>query len=233
MCEIQSGDIKIRNEMAIGSTYYKFPGDHFKCETKKTTLIPKQSIEKRLIKDYLETNFKLFDQNIFSIIEEYIYSNEEKYQYLVSHDGGLKDKWLISKSERRFDQIHGVCYINHFKSNELESISNYKNGKLHGKYVEYYLDGRIHIEGQYENGLKVGMWNEYLLNKTPIRQSQYKNGLLDGTSVMRFLNGEHHILFNYKDGKKDGDCVEYTEEGKIKRVVKFRDGEKANNCLIM
>ena len=39
-----------------------------------------------------------------------------------------------------------------FNNNKISLIENYKNGKLHGKYEQYFENGSLQISGEYREG---------------------------------------------------------------------------------
>ncbi|MGY0395057.1 toxin-antitoxin system YwqK family antitoxin [Fusobacterium sp. SYSU M8A802] len=51
-----------------------------------------------------------------------------------------------------------------FNNNEMVLIENYKNGKLHGKYEQYFENGSLQISGEYREGKPVGKFYEFKEN---------------------------------------------------------------------
>lgn len=52
----------------------------------------------------------------------------------------------------------------------------YKNGKIDGKFLEYYNTGELKEIGTYENGLREGNWREFYKNGKILRKGKYVKG---------------------------------------------------------
>ncbi|MBO72920.1 MAG: hypothetical protein CMD35_04800 [Flavobacteriales bacterium] len=48
-------------------------------------------------------------------------------------------------------------------------VEHYKEGVLDGKYVEYYLDGKVKAKGEYKNGVLVGEIEYFNEDGTPLK----------------------------------------------------------------
>lgn len=121
--------------------------------------------------------------------------------------------------------IHEVTYYK--DTNQiLEEYTRTEDGKLHGKYVNYYEDGQIQSKLRFwygalegigrffnEDGyttqvatFKAGKLSGKMLlyqGDTPISLLNYKNGKLNGTGLM-FTNRKIQAIINYKEGKMEG-----------------------------
>lgn len=88
------------------------------------------------------------------------------------------------------------------------------NGELHGKYKEFYENGKILSETTYENGLRQGKSITYLENGKVIGKTNYIDGKKEGKSIETFKNMIQKKA-NYKNDKIDGDMFLYYPNGKL------------------
>ena len=51
----------------------------------------------------------------------------------------------------------------------IVKIEYYKDGVLDGKYIEYYLSGKIKAKGEYKEGELVGEIEEFNEDGTPLK----------------------------------------------------------------
>ena len=82
----------------------------------------------------------------------------------------------------------------------LVTAMNYKEDKLEGMQVGYFLSGNKKFEGQYENNMEEGEWNWY-----------YEMGYIEST-------------VNYRQGKKEGNQYFYSHSGLLIRTEKYSNG---------
>jgi len=100
------------------------------------------------------------------------------------------------------------------KSNNVMTRESYKNGKLEGKKITYYLNGKITEESNYLNGLLEGESNNYSPDGVLLKKLQYRNNLLVGEAFYYDANGAVTIEGHYKEGKKNG-LWKYYKNGKV------------------
>lgn len=70
-----------------------------------------------------------------------------------------------------------------FNNNKISLIENYKNGKLHGKYEQYFENGSLQISGEYREGEPVGKFYEFKENGSLLRVVKVEK---DGTIKTEF-----------------------------------------------
>ncbi|NOY41958.1 MAG: toxin-antitoxin system YwqK family antitoxin [Planctomycetes bacterium] len=143
--------------------------------------------------------------------------------------------------------------------------SQYEDGKLqiergvallsnelvlnHGKYTEYYHDGKKFVEGNFQRGIHSGEWqywhpNEQLCKKIVFKdgrpngqwetfredgtreaKKQYLNGLRHGEWIRYFADGEQpKVKMTYNHGKIEGDRLTYFENGQKHQHIIFKNG---------
>ncbi|GAB5417785.1 MAG: hypothetical protein Crog4KO_24660 [Crocinitomicaceae bacterium] len=132
-----------------------------------------------------------------------IYRNMKKDSIWVNYTPGGK---LSTKEEFSGDKLDGITYV-YFVTNELASQTpvvatkkTYKDGMLHGDYVEYFVTGRTKLRGKYVNNRQDGAWEEF------------------------HLNGKRAMTLRYDDGKKHGYQIAYDESGKRLGEVFYYNG---------
>lgn len=62
-----------------------------------------------------------------------------------------------------------------YENGQVRQQGFYKDGKLHGTWVSYDVNGKKTALGQYENGKKIGkwfFWSDTLLNEVDYRDSR-------------------------------------------------------------
>jgi len=110
------------------------------------------------------------------------------------------------------------------KTNE-DSVWTEKNGYMHGRYVEYWLDNngspmdtrtefQQHLPSEpfrikkterwYKNGFQDGLEQTWYSNGKPLRQLTWKNDLKDGLERTWYVNGQKWIERTWKEGNIDG-----------------------------
>ncbi len=65
-----------------------------------------------------------------------------------------------------------------YDNGQIQQQGTYKDGKLHGTWVSYDMNGNKLSSGEYKNGSKVGKWlhwNEKTLNQVQFSESRITN----------------------------------------------------------
>lgn len=90
------------------------------------------------------------------------------------------------------------------------TVSNYKKGVLHGKYIEYsmFSPGKITIVGFYDNGKKTGEWNSYYDDGQLKWKGTYIDGELNG-KVKSYDSKDIFWETPYVNGKREGLSKKY------------------------
>ena len=61
--------------------------------------------------------------------------------------------------------------------------TKFVNGKYHGDYTSYWLDGSIHIRAKYKNGKRHGHYESYYSDGTPKLETTYQNDRPQGKLI--------------------------------------------------
>ena len=102
----------------------------------------------------------------------------------------------------------------HEKSEAVMTKESYANGKLHGKKITYYPNGKVTEEINYENGVMQGENLYYSYDGVLLKKLKYENDQLQGEATYYDAHGNVVIEGFYKDGKKHG-LWKYYKDGKI------------------
>jgi len=102
----------------------------------------------------------------------------------------------------------------------------FRNGKLHGLWVEYYDNGQLEWKGTHKDGKREGSWVWYYDNGQVRTKGTYKDGKQTGPWVHHYDNGQIWTKGTYKDGKDDGPWVYYHEDGTVdeEETGTYKDG---------
>ncbi|MEH6765738.1 MAG: hypothetical protein V7655_14635 [Aequorivita antarctica] len=121
---------------------------------------------------------------------------------------------LVSEGKMQDKDRIGKWVYYHEKSKNVMMHENYVNGKLDGKKITYYPDGKITEETTYKNGIKEGEDNYYSPDGVLLKKLLYKEDQLQGTALYYDAYGNVVIEGFYKDDKKHG-LWKYYKDGKV------------------
>lgn len=121
---------------------------------------------------------------------------------------------LVSEGKMKGKERIGEWIYYQKNSKEIMTRENYANGKLNGKMVTYYPNGKITEEIEYKNGIKEGKNDYYSPDGILIKKLIYRDGELHGPVLYYDANGNMLIEGNYKEGKKNG-LWKYYKDGKV------------------
>lgn len=97
---------------------------------------------------------------------------------------------LIAEGDISKDTVYnGDIKFYDTTSNKIVIYANYKNGKLDGKRIDYYLNGNLQHIGYWHDGKRTGIDSFYDSNGKLSCQQEYYYGLEVGSTI------------NYKNGK--------------------------------
>ena len=116
------------------------------------------------------------------------------------------------------------------KHHKLES--NYLNGKLNGKYTEWFDNGKVKISENYIAGKQDGKYIKYYENGNKNCECNFKlGGIWDSDTIAWYEDGKKKFEGKYHEGYKDGDFINYNESGKITKMSTYNKDKllKLNN----
>ena len=86
-------------------------------------------------------------------------------------------------------------------NNQLKCENNWKEGKLHGEYKEWYTNGQLIRKQNWENGIEEGVWEVYDWENGQLIEKQiWKNGNKEGVWEV-YNKGIISNLRKYEKGK--------------------------------
>lgn len=115
-------------------------------------------------------------------------------------------------------QNEGVWKYYHQDSPQPMSVETFKNGKLHGRVVVYYKNGKIASETHYNNGVKEGVFKKYSQDGIVLEEIPYKNNQFNGWVIYRDIKGQIIAQGMYEKGLKKG-IWKFYENGELIREV--------------
>lgn len=142
------------------------------------------------------------------------------YVTFFSQNGKKVSEGMINKDK----QNEGEWKYYHKDSPQLMSVENYKNGKLNGKVVVFYPEGKISSETHYVNGVKEGVFKQYSKSGVVLEEIPYKNNQFNGLVTYRDMKGQITAQGMYEKGLKKG-IWKFYEDGKLIREVDSEDKE--------
>ena len=108
----------------------------------------------------------------------------------------------ISGIENAIKPIKDICGEN-FEDLSRED-GEYYDGKKHGLWTYFGLNGNKIKEGQMVDGKEEGVWTFYDENGIKWGEAEYKSGELDGLYTQWDENGQKKSERTYRNGKMDG-----------------------------
>ncbi|CAM3500630.1 toxin-antitoxin system YwqK family antitoxin [Aequorivita lipolytica] len=119
---------------------------------------------------------------------------------------------LVSEGKMQDKDRIGEWVYYHEKSKNVMTRENYVNGKLDGKLITYYPNGKTTQETTYKNGIKEGEDNYYSPDGVLLKKLLYTNNELQGPATYYDAYGKVVIEGFYKEGKKHGLWKYYKDE---------------------
>ena len=134
--------------------------------------------------------------------------------------------------------------VKKYENGQVQSIENFKNGKLDGEFKEFYKDGTLAQIGTFKNGdlesIKAFYENgnlkfeENLKDRKGKYRGYYPNGMLevegevfqgDEIGLWKYYNEEGKLLSEgrYKEGKKIGKWKLYNLDGSLLKIENYKE----------
>lgn len=107
----------------------------------------------------------------------------------------------LLKYDGNVTTLNGTLYsgncISYHNENTVASIKNYLEGKDHGEWQFFFLNGNIRTKGKFNNGKRIGLWLYYYENGQLWKSYEYDNA-----------------------GKPKGEWKTYTKDGYLEKIKK-------------
>jgi hypothetical protein len=109
----------------------------------------------------------------------------------------------------------------YYPSGNLKSVSEIRNGALHGKHETFYPSGKLQSKGDYSNGKAHGVIEHYYENGELEQKAEWEEGLLNGYNEEYFENGNLAVKAHYYQGVQVGDTYVYYKNGRLSEKQTF------------
>ena len=183
---------------------------------------------------YTHQSNKRFDNTttIYWTIKREIHSSQGDYSGKLLH--GSYTEYFANNQLQTKGQLKLGIRVKEWKfwyeNGILQKTVTYKNGKIHGKVVQYNEKGKVMRIEKYKKGLKHGTFTK-IINDTLTFTEKYKNGFLKVSKKRVFKPS-----FKIKNGskKKDKKSNSKATEEKVKKRKKEKPvkDEKKNKMKI-
>ena len=175
----------------------------------------------------LETGVFIFYNNNpkHTIMATRDFSKQPNSAYTVFFDD---QKNIVSEGNVQNKLYEGLWKYYHKSSKDLMTTENYKKGKLNGKRIVLYKDGKTAEESVYVDGKRSGRYKKITSNGIVLEEVMYQNGELHGIAIYKDPDGNIVAKGNYKNDQKHG-TWEFFENGKLTNKEKHPlNGQKGN-----
>lgn len=142
--------------------------------------------------------------------------------YTIIYNG----KYKVSEGYVRNREYDGEWTYYHYNSEQIMTLENYRNGKLHGLRKVFYQSGKIAEEATYENGIKQGPYKKYSENGVVLEEATFLNDQYHGPYTLREADDKIILQGQYKNGKSVGIWKHY-KDGKVIKEENFDEKKTA------
>lgn len=108
-------------------------------------------------------------------------------------------------------------------SNQVRSLTIFKNGRPNGEYRSFFYNGAPMIVKHFVDGVENGERVSYSSDGYIIERTQYVDGKRNGMSL-KFYSKTGHIKSRqyFKDDMRHGEGIEYYLNGKVRHVANYK-----------
>ena len=120
--------------------------------------------------------------------------------------------------------INGIVYSYHRSNHRsiLVTEFNCKEGKKHGLYRSWHINGLLMAEGNYKDGKEDGLHQGWYENGQLEIEANYINGIYEGKFKRWFEDGKVMYETDFING--NGIDKEYYKNGQIKTEINYKNG---------
>lgn len=120
-------------------------------------------------------------------------------------------------------------FVSEYPSGRIESeFMGYPDASgrivMHGRFAEYYEDGKLKTDGTYTHGRLSDRWVWYDRNGRELAKSDFENGT--GKMFSFYPSGRLESEAEYENGLLHGRHIEYNPDGSIAEETEYRAGRK-------
>lgn len=161
-----------KNDKPVGTFTYKYPSNKIKA------IVKHNENGTRSVAEFYHENGLIMTKGI--------YRNLKKDSIWVSYN---EDGRITMTETFKNDELNGIKNLYYLpsdpqdKSQIVISSYNYVDGKVDGKFTEWYPTKTVRKTGQFKNFQRHGEWIEYELDGKKMSVTHYQNGKLHGWSI--------------------------------------------------
>ncbi|MEQ9425391.1 MAG: toxin-antitoxin system YwqK family antitoxin [Cyclobacteriaceae bacterium] len=125
------------------------------------------------------------------------------------------------------DYLNGIregYWTEYHPNGIVKTMSNFKNGKLHGAYISLDSRGNITEKFSFLEGLKTGTYHKYDRGKISVTM-EYQNDLVHGNVQRFYPNGNIQEESNYASGILHGKARWYDQQGNVTIEYTYENGD--------
>lgn len=152
--------------------------------------------------------------------EDFKLDNSEYYNKIINYSNGK----IKSKQTVKNGKLNGK-FIQYYENDNIHHECIYKDNKLNGYYKEYYDNNKIHASENYINGVPNGKFTYYYKNGNLKSDAFYENGKFEGIQKEYYENGSIKNIWNYQKGVLNGHATKYYENGNKKSEANITNGK--------
>ncbi len=140
----------------------------------------------------------------------------------------LFDLWGKKVAEGNFvnEKKEGTWFV--FTDNRKVAEENYSNGLKNGTCRKFYEDGKLLEESEWKDGKMDGKYQVFYKTGEPYMQCKFVNNQRNGLCISYFPNGKMEMEAYYKNSLRTGDWKFYNENGELLYTLKYDEGELLN-----
>ncbi len=148
--------------------------------------------------------------------------------------GNRDGKWTWFNQFEKISETAGYVdgklngkVLRYYENGKLEIDSNYKDDNLDGEYRYYNNKGALTQKKYYENSKLNGLYMSYFEvgQKLPEFKIQYENGQVKDKALEYYSNGSLYSEMSFNGDNQDGPEIKYYLNGKLSSEENYTNGE--------
>ncbi|MEM9917580.1 MAG: toxin-antitoxin system YwqK family antitoxin [Bacteroidota bacterium] len=125
----------------------------------------------------------------------------------------------------REGKVHGKA-IEWAKNGKKVHESTFENGLQTGMEYHWYATGKKKLQVAYSNGKPNGLCTEWHKNEAKKSEGQFVNGLEEGAHNWWYADGQKDQIIPYRNGKTEGTVQQWHPNGQLRLETQFKGGFK-------
>lgn len=182
--------------------------------------------EIKVIKNKVELDqlgYSKFDGVIFILTKEYQKRPAELKSIPTTKTMKRQGKVFYLKGS---DKPYTGRFIDYYITGKIEGEGFFQEGLIDGLRTKYHPNGLKSVERNYVKGLANGLSKEFFLDGTVRQKGRFVDNLEEGVWEMYYPNGQLKQSSSFSKGKMNGDVSIYYSSGILKVKVFQRNGKE-------